>query len=303
MSVITQGIVSPRSPHYHSRLRIIIAKEIGDIFQRSFTGWILVGFALLVIPYDIAQIYFTQYKMRDAIEFSSSPFMQNMTLRSAFSTNLWIAAIFGPFMVAMTGRQKKDDAVLEPLIATATRRRELVVGRLIAFATAWFGVACTISIMLALAPNIPLAISCCPFLGYFHPGPKFFLEFVVGWTLGGCSLFAMVDTFVGQPIKSKPVTLAIFLIIALFLTARFPGNELLASLVPVQSAISGVAAAFANLPLDPRVHLPPGYINTIWHNKNIWADSVIGDVITTAALVALYARSLRDAVSASNTSK
>lgn len=178
-----------------------------------------------------------------------------------------------------------------------------VFGRLLAFTAAWFVVACIIAIMLGIAPRVVAVGEYCPFLGYFHPGPTFFFEFVAGWTVGGCSVFAMWLTLMGQSIKSKPTIVTVFLLAGLYLAAQVTSAHLLCSFLPFQSAINGVDAAFANLPVDPRVHLPSGYINITGSNPNLWAESIIGDIITTTALVILHARSMRDAVSRSNTTE
>ena len=153
--------------------------------------------------------------------------------------------------------------------------------------------------MLGITPRVIAVVEYCPILGYFHPSPMLFFEFVAGWTVGGCSLFAMMLPMADPSIKSKWMSAVAFLLPALWFAALVPRLHLLASFHPYISAQNSIGAAFAGLPLDPRVHLPSGYINIIGNNPNLWAESIIVDIITITAMVILHAHSLRDVVSAS----
>jgi hypothetical protein len=281
------------SPRYHSRLGIVVARELRGFFLDSKIGWFLVAFAILIVPYAL-------YMMHDVG--ALSPQNVDQDLRRSFAEHLLPLGI-GPILLSSIW-SNQDAAMREPLLVTAAKRHDLVFGRLLAAVVAWFGISLLAALELALLPQVPGLVSWRPFLGYFHPDLAFVVRLTLAWTVCGCGTFALFAYAPNIPEPSPHQYLwVIFLIPTVVALLKLPENVYLSALIPMANTMSGVNAAFAQLPLDPRVHSRTPPLALGWNAPHLWLITVVGASISAVVLSILTVRSLDRGEILSNTAK
>jgi len=303
MTTTSKSISPVVKPRYHSRLGVIVAKELGDKFQRSRRGRVIIVMALLIVPISL-------YLARQAAygsSYTTDPFMENMDMRRQLPLHLSMLILAGTILWRKEAAGDREEAMmLEPLLATATKRWELVLGRLLAFAIAWLGVTAIITLSLATELRIPAIVAWCPFLSYFHSNVTFFAQFALAYLLYGCCTFAGWE-FV-MLLRNKRGSIEFFAAILLMLIpliAVILGTNWASYLLGFGPLNNGapISAAFSQLPLDPRVHFRTVELANEYHKPYLWLCLVVETAITTMTLSIMTARGLDRGDSLWNTAR
>jgi hypothetical protein len=302
MTAATKPISTAAKPRYHSRLGIILAKELGDLALRGPALPISLAVAFLVVPAALAFAGLTSGgAWHDPLPIRS--LIEDGNLRTMLPTGLWLASMCLPMWAALFPGQIDSSGALVSLLTTGVRRWEIVAGKLLAFGIVWGGFSLIQAAMLAVVPHIPGVTSLCPFLGYFHPTPGFFVELTLVLLFGGCSSYAFSSCLLLRAAaRDSRFGLALFIAVELLGTYCRPLWPLL-GLTPLLNVSNGLSAVFADLPYDPRVHDSARHFGAVWDHPHFWLVAVIGAIVTTVVLAALMIRALRSGVPLPNTAK
>ena len=294
-------------PHYHSRLGIIVAKELGDMVlaQRPFPTNLLI--ALLFVPVTLALSQLASIG-HGHVSFPMQAIFANSDLRDFFPNILWLSSMF--LITTMSAVQMEIMRTLEPLLATCTRRSEIITGKLLAFGILMFCFSLIQVAMLIIAAYTPAVYAWYPFLSYFHPSAAFFAELILVLTFGGCAACAFFLYVRIRPITSDArsaagnnvCTFGIFVVIELA-SAHYPALWPLLGFTPLLNINKALSQVFSQLPMDPRVLNPPPFFGAVWDHQYFWLVVVIGSAVTTLVFAALILRNLQVGERHSNNAK
>jgi len=280
---------------YHSRLGVILAKEFGDIFKRSATGWGLLVLAMLAVPAILYIFKSGDYSAPGSLgEYARSPVQSDGIMRQSFAMMLLgMAGTFGPVILPVMS-MRDNAGTLEPLLVTATRRWELFAGRVLAFGIFWMGIGIVLAAVLGAAPQIPAVVSWCPFLSYFHPNGVFALKFILIWTINGALMLTAAESVAYLNTVRSVKLFGLALSAAAMVALAVPKAWLFAAFVPIMSGLFGIQSVFNQLPYNADVHIQRHTSLLPSEHPHFWILSIVGALTTTIVLTTLMALSRQD---------
>lgn len=294
MTAASSPISRGMRPRYHSRLGIIIAKELGDFFLRTTTGWIYLAAAFLVVPAVLAFVRLMLSNVSLGAH-AHDPILEDGNMRNVFPRMFGIAGILVPSLMSISPLQVESvsRSTLEPQLITAARRWELVVGRLLVFGLLSLVWATVQAAMLAVLGHVPVLIAWCPFLSYFHPTSRSLVELAIVMTLGACSVFAINNSMTLVAARLQARFLLIGMCLLGLIVWKIPSLWPVAGFIPFMNTIGGIFAVFSQLPYDARVVPVPPPTNILWNNPAFWLIAAIGSLAITAFVTSATVCSLQ----------
>jgi len=304
MAVASRAVRNASIKHsrYHSRLGIVIAKELSDFIWGKPGLGVLIGIALFVVPIALA---FTRMVGGGNAHYEPSlyPTMEDSDMRNVLSDGLWMASFFISMMGGLLTGQNETKGTWESMLITSARRWDIVGGKLLAFGLVWSCLSIIQATTLAVLSHISAVVVLCPFLSYFHPDMAFFAKLALVLTFGGCSTYALFSYFNARPVRyTYRFAIVTFAIIEL-ICRHWPITWPLLGFVPLMNTNNGLSAIFGALPYDRRVESPMPHFGAPWDHPGFWIVCVAGGIITTLILAALTVRNLRAGMPLPNTAK